>query len=131
MPSTSAGSAGSAGSAASSSAPPSASGETGATLDDDGKSFTVARGATFAIKLTAQSGTGYTWEVTKVDGAALTQTGKKVTEGTPQTPGAAQREVFHFTAAAQGTARIELALRRPWETDMPPAKTFHVSVTVP
>ena len=117
--------------ASGSAAPPPASSESSATLDDDGKSFTVARGATFAIKLAAQSGTGYTWAVTKVDGAALTPTGHKETEGTPQTPGAPTREVFRFTAAASGTARVELALRRPWETDTAPARTFHVTVTVP
>ena len=119
--------------ASASAASPSATSESSATLDDDGKSFTVARGATFAIKLAAQSGTGYTWAVTKVDGAALTPTGRKEkeTEGTPQTPGAPTREVFRFTAAASGTARVDLALRRPWETDTAPARTFHVTVTVP
>lgn len=121
----------SASAAAPSAAAPSASSESSATLDDDGKSFTVARGATFAIKLAAQSGTGYTWAVTKVDGAALTPTGHKETDGTPQTPGAPTREVFRFTAAASGTARVELALRRPWETGTAPARTFHVDVTVP
>jgi predicted secreted protein len=121
----------SASAAPSSSADAPSNAEKSVTLEDDGKSITLARGATFAVKLAAQSGTGYSWAVTKVDGAAVTAVGHKETEGTPQMPGAPMREVFRFTAAAAGTATVELALRRPWEKDVAPARTFHVSVTVP
>src|SRR5580704_10985102 len=46
-------------------------------VDDDGKSFDVARGATVTFSLPSNAGTGYVWVPTKIDGGVLSQQGDR------------------------------------------------------
>lgn len=115
-------------SSGSGSSQPSSGPETVLTIGDDGKSVTLARGATLTVKLGFQSGTGYTWSVTKNEGGALAPLGEPTTEGTGGAPGAGASRVFRFTAASPGHAKLELSLAR--DPSQPPAKTFHADVTV-
>jgi predicted secreted protein len=102
-------------------------GETVATNADDGKTFTLAKGATLAIKLPLQSGTGFGWELANLGGTALAQQGERTSEGATGAPGGEQKQVFRFVANSAGSASIDLEFRRG---PTPPMKTFHVNVTV-
>jgi inhibitor of cysteine peptidase len=105
-------------------------GERVLTVDDDGKAVTIARGAPLTLKLAAQAGTGFSWDVVKVDTAVLAAQGDRTSEVPSNAPGGGRMDVFHFTGAAPGTTSLELALRRGFDKDRPPARAFHVQVTV-
>jgi predicted secreted protein len=114
-------------SSSSGSSQPSSGPETVLTIADDGKSVTLARGATLTVKLAYQSGTGYTWSVAKNEGGALTSLGEPTTEAPSNAPGGGATRVFRFTASAPGHAKLDLTFARDPSA---PAKTFHVDVTV-
>ena len=48
----------------------------------------------------------------------------------PPMVGVPGREVFRFKAISAGQETLELLYRRSWETDVEPAKTFSIDVTV-
>lgn len=106
-----------------------AAGETVVGVDDDGKTFDVARGATIVFKLVAHGGTGFAWVPSPVDGASLAQQGERTTELSSDVPGAPRMDVYRFVGQAPGTTTIEMDLRRPWG-DAPPVKTVRVTVNV-
>jgi predicted secreted protein len=106
-----------------------APGETVVHVDDDGKTFDLARGATMTFKLATHAGTGFAWMPAPIDGGALLQQGERTTELTSDTPGAPRMDVYRFLGQAVGITTIEMDLRRPWG-EAPPAKTIRVTVNV-
>jgi predicted secreted protein len=103
-------------------------------VDDDGRTFEVARGATVTFKLPLASGTGYGWLPVPTDGGVVVQQGERASER-PRgedggMPGAPRLDVYRFEARSQGTAVVEWQLKRPWETDTPPARTLRVTIRV-
>jgi inhibitor of cysteine peptidase len=105
-------------------------GEKVLTIDDDGKAVTIARGAPLTVKLAAQGGTGFAWDIVKVDAAVLVAQGERTSEVPSNAPGGGRMDVFHFTGAAPGTTSLELAFRRGFDKDAPPVRGFKVQVTV-
>jgi predicted secreted protein len=110
-------------------AAPTASGETVVAVEDDGKTFTVARGAAVTFRLASQSGTGYVWLPTQVDAAVLAQQGDRTSDVATDTPGAPKFDVYHFTAGAAGSTVVEMSLKRPFGS-APPSRVIHVTVHV-
>ncbi len=45
-------------------------------------------------------------------------------------PGCAETTTFRFEAVAPGEGTLRLEYRRPWETGVPPARTFEILVRV-
>ena len=96
---------------------------------------TLAVGDTLAITLAANPSTGYSWTLaTAPDAAVLAAAGEPAytpdrTDGPPM-PGAGGKTTFRLVAAGVGTTRVVLTYRRGWETDVPPAETVTVDVTV-
>jgi predicted secreted protein len=97
-------------------------------IEDDGKSFDVARGSTVAFKLASHAGTGYAWVPTQVEPGVLTQQGDRTNEVSSDAPGAPKLDVYRFVAAASGSTTVELSLRRSFGG--PPGKTIHVTINV-
>ncbi len=99
---------------------------------DAGETVQLAPGDALVLSLPANPGTGYTWEVQppldeeilKPDGEpqSIQQNSGKV--------GAPAMLVFHFTAIKTGQATLKLVYHRVWETNMPPANTYEVTVNV-
>lgn len=94
----------------------------------------VTVGDTVAVVLPANPSTGFQWEVAttpdvRVLAAAGDQTYTPSTGRSPM-PGAGGTASFRFLAVAGGTTGITLVYRRRWETDVPPAETVTVAVTV-
>jgi predicted secreted protein len=107
-------------------------GDTVVRIEDDGKTFDLARGATVTLELELSSGTGFSWVPTPADSGVLVQRGERTSEQTAASPkpGAPRLDVYRFVAQTPGAATIAMELRRPWETDTPPAKTFRVMIRV-
>lgn len=104
-------------------------GETLVHVDDDAKSFDVAKGATIAFKLASNAGTGYVWTPTQVDASVLAQQGDRSSEVSSDTPGAPKLDVYRFVAGAAGSTVVEMYLKRPFGS-APAARAIHVTVNV-
>jgi len=101
------------------------------TEKDQGGRVGVAKGGSLYVRLEASPGTGYGWEIAKNDSRILKLIGKPTFEKSENSqPGGPETEVFHFEGRSTGTTTLELHYRRPWEKDVPPAKTFHVEIEV-
>src|SRR5262245_24378771 len=97
---------------------------------DDGGKVTVNKGTTLVVKLEGQAGTGFTWVVAKNDEKILKPVGKPAIERADKRVGGKELVVHKFTAAEEGEVKLELAYKRTFEKDKPPAKKFSVTVTV-
>jgi inhibitor of cysteine peptidase len=103
------------------------------TVTAKGKEGTVklTRGEALELKLDYTGGTGFTWEVAKIDKGKLKPQGKPTVEQPKQPrPGAKTKQVFRFTAEAAGKTDLELVYKRPFEKDKPPAKTYRLAVEI-
>jgi predicted secreted protein len=111
------------------SATPDAATETVIHVEDDGKSFDVARGSTVTFSLPSNAGTGYIWTPTQVDANVLAQQGDRTSDAASDVPGAPKVDVYHFAAASAGTTTVEMSLKRPFGSGAA-ARTIHVTLTV-
>jgi len=89
----------------------------------------LAVGRRLEIRLKAQLGAGFSWNLDGSGGTAVKLLGERLdplgtAEGSPSV------QVFTFEAAAPGEAHLTFAYRRPWLKTQPPAKllTFIVRV---
>ncbi len=99
--------------------------------EDGGGSVCLAPGDVLVVRLEAQLGTGYGWQVAKNDRKLLRQHGDPELESPGRgRPGAKERQVFRFTALAAGKAPLELHYARPWDKEASPLKTYRVEVEV-
>src|SRR5262249_23580125 len=105
--------------------------ETVVTDKQDKMTVKVSKGTIVAIKLVSKPTTGFSWDVDKNNKDVLMFSGKKEFEKpNPPLPGAPSVQVMRFTAKDKGTSDVELIYHRPFEKDVPPAKTFKVKIEV-
>jgi predicted secreted protein len=98
---------------------------------DNNHAATLAPGDSLMITLSSTPGTGYGWQLIKLDDKVLRQSGqpKLIHESKPM-PGSPAKQVFRFIAKHRGTTALKLDYVRPSEHNVPPARTFRVEVTV-
>jgi predicted secreted protein len=99
-------------------------------VEDDGKTFDLAAGATITFKLASQAGTGYVWMPAGADPTVLAQVGDRASEVESSAPGANKVDVYRFVAQHAGSTAVEMDLQRPWTKSAPPARVIHVLVNV-
>jgi predicted secreted protein len=88
-------------------------------------------GKEFSITLPANHTTGYSWRLTtKLDPATLTLISNTYNASTSGRVGAGGEEVWTFTAPTKGTTQLTFEYARPFENNVPPAKTVKFSVVV-
>lgn len=101
--------------------------------EDNGSEVVLAAGQVLEVTLESNPTTGFSWQVSEVDGAVLAQVGEAVFQQAPtegeQLVGAGGVETLQF-AASPGETTLTLEYRRPWEKDVDPLETFTVQVTV-
>jgi inhibitor of cysteine peptidase len=99
------------------------------TAADDGGQIELAEGQVLVVKLLSNPSTGYGWQVVQPTlGPILRQA--DVVEFQPHedllgTPGT---EILSFEGLSTGEATLTLEYRRPWESGVEPAETFHLQV---
>ena len=100
---------------------------------DNGAQVQLASGQVLEVTLESNPTTGYSWEVSEVDGAVLSQVGEAEFRETPsedeQMVGVGGTETLRFSSAA-GETTLTLVYHRPWEEDVEPLETFTVEVVV-
>jgi inhibitor of cysteine peptidase len=97
---------------------------------DNGREFTLSRGDTLEVSLSATSGTGYTWQAAPIADALVKQVGDMKFKVNNAMPGASGHQIFRFSVEASGTGTLEIRYIRPWEKDARPAKVFRILLIV-
>jgi len=100
------------------------------TESENGKTVQLPLGGQLVVRLPAQLGTGFSWAVVSRKGGALRVTEQRTESAGQLRPGGSEEQVFVFAPQASGSEDVELAYRRPWEQNQPPARTFRFSATV-
>lgn len=98
---------------------------------ESGGTVALAEGGSLTLELPVTSGTGYAWEV-RVDPPELLHVPSEpvAIRGNAAMPGSVTQSRWVLSHAKAGTGTVEAVYRRPWESDVPPAKRFSVSVEV-
>ncbi|BDP44217.1 peptidase inhibitor I42 (plasmid) [Deinococcus aetherius] len=99
------------------------------TQADDGRHVTATVGETLTLTLPETPGTGYRWSPEMPGGGVLHTDEGLFTPGGGGIGGGGTR-TFEVRAVGAGEATLRLALRRAWEGEAPPERTFTVTVTV-
>ncbi len=90
-----------------------------------------AVGKDFTITLEGNRSTGYSWQLaTKLDSKLLKKVSETFTPKNPGTPGAGEDNLFIFHCKAKGSTALAFNYARPWEKNVPPAKTATYHITI-
>ncbi|MFO1070758.1 MAG: protease inhibitor I42 family protein [Geminicoccaceae bacterium] len=97
----------------------------------NGRNLTLAQYGTLVVELPARTSAGYGWSIAEQSpGLKLWTAPTERPEKEGQPPSGPRIQTFTFKAVATGKATLRLELRRPWETDKPPAATWAVTVDI-
>lgn len=97
---------------------------------ENGKTLEVNAGDTLTISLAGNPSTGYNWYVASADANILKQQGEPVFSASSTLVGAGGTIMLTFQAALAGQTPLVLEYKRSWETGVPPAQTYNVTVVV-
>jgi len=98
--------------------------------NNTGSTVELHTGGRLKVILEGNPSTGYTWEVATVDPSILRQDCEPEFEPESNLIGASGKITMTFKAVSAGPTTLRLIYHRPWETDVPPLKTFEVAVVV-
>lgn len=90
----------------------------------------VQPGDEFFIALPSNETTGYTWSQTLADGKIVAYEGNVYEPAFEGLMGAPGQQIFIYHANRSGSTTITFSYARPFETNVPPAKTSTFNVTV-
>ncbi len=96
-----------------------------------GKTLKVPFGSTFAVTLESNPTTGYSWELSRVSPeGSVGFVDSSYSPVEPVLSGSGGSQTWILKALKKGGSEISLEYKRPWEKDMPPAKTRSYRITV-
>jgi len=107
------------------------------TAQDNGSTVVMRRNETLRVVLRSNSGTGYSWDIERLDGSRMVPLGQesRTTPGAPlpdgralPMAGAPQQVSFLFRMAQPGKSELVLRLWRPWEGPASAAERFRLRV---
>jgi inhibitor of cysteine peptidase len=97
---------------------------------DAGSTVNLRVGDTMEVVLEGNPTTGFSWETAALDASVLKQLGEPEFKPDTSLIGAGGKFTFRFEAVASGQTLLQLVYHRPWETNVPPEKTFEMTVVV-
>ena len=100
---------------------------------DSGKAVEVSPGERVIVRLASNRTTGYRWSLLTSGNEALTRlaAGEYAQEvGADGKAGAGGTESWYFQASASGEEELRFEYRRPWEENVPAAKSANYTVKV-
>jgi inhibitor of cysteine peptidase len=100
------------------------------TKADAGKTIEVAKGSNLEVVLEGNPTTGFTWSVKTVDANILKQAGEPTFKADSSALGAPGKQTFVFNTVNAGQTALLMEYSRSWETGVPAAETFMVTVVV-
>lgn len=98
--------------------------------NDAGRTVTVAKGTRLTIHMRGNPSTGYRWEATVGDPSVMRETAAPIFTPSSGAPGAGGLFEFQYRARSAGETDLRLVYRRSWEAEIPPMRTFEISVLV-
>jgi inhibitor of cysteine peptidase len=97
--------------------------------NDSGKTVEISVGGELEVALPGNPTTGYMWEVSSLDSNVLKLDNTEfVADG--KAIGAGGVEVIKFHAISAGKSDVKLIFHRSFEPNIPPSKTFAVTVII-
>lgn len=103
--------------------------ETAIMLSDSGKTFKVNRGDAIVVCLEENPTTGYRWEIEALNSSIIKFIDSHYSENV-LIPGAGKIRAFRFRAESSGSQKIQLRLRRAWESIDAAIESFEVNIQV-
>lgn len=103
------------------------------TQADSGGTIQMANGDLLRVELEANPTTGYSWQTLDLNSWVLAGTDRpELHRPASDEPliGAGGTLILDFRAVGAGTSPVKLAYMRAWETNVPPAQTFDLTVVV-
>jgi inhibitor of cysteine peptidase len=97
---------------------------------DANRDLVLAVGQKLVLKLQSNPSTGYSWSLAESETPVLVSLGKPTYQARGALPGSGGVETWTLRAAKIGFETLKLEYRRPWEKQVPPAKTLLFRVTV-
>jgi predicted secreted protein len=97
--------------------------------NDSGKTVEICVGDELEVRLPGNPTTGYIWAVNSLASNVL-GLGNTHFIANDNAVGAGGTEVIKFHAIALGTVVVKLIFHRPFEPNIPPLKTFNVTVII-
>ena len=97
---------------------------------DSDKTIDVAAGDTVEIQLPENTTTGYRWTLETIDKSFCEVIADERYGPDKVILGASGTHVWRLKAKHAGNCRIEIAYRRAWQRDTPPARTFKLGLRV-
>jgi inhibitor of cysteine peptidase len=97
--------------------------------NDSGKTVEICVGDELEVVLPGKPTTGFIWEVSSLDTHVLNQ-GEAHFIASDKAIGSGGMEIIKFHAIAAGTSVVRLIYHRSFEPNMPPLKTFKVTVNI-
>lgn len=100
------------------------------TMDDNGREVQVFTAGldTLSVTLESQLSTGYSWSVAENGNNSIRQIGEPKIRQLTTVPGGKELQTFEFEVPSAGKFPLKLIYSRPWETNVPPLKTFTVTI---
>ncbi len=99
---------------------------------DSGRAIDVSPGERIVVRLGANRGTGYAWSLLTSGSNALTRLA--AAEYTPDAQAAGKvsggSESWYFQASRSGQQELRFEYRRPWEVNVPAAKSTNYTIRV-
>jgi predicted secreted protein len=97
--------------------------------NDSGKIVEILVGDDLEVVLPGNPTTGYVWEVSSLDSTVL-KLDKSDFVANDKAVGSGGMEIIKLHAIAEGTSVVRLIFHRPFERNVPPLKTFSVTVII-
>ncbi|MBW1782244.1 MAG: protease inhibitor I42 family protein [Deltaproteobacteria bacterium] len=98
---------------------------------DCGRTVEMEPGDTLEIVLDGNPTTGYQWKIRPWDTAVVKEVEKEpVYQRKSDALGSGGQFTFYFEAADTGRTTLEFIYLRPFEKDVPPIKSFNVTIVV-
>ena len=97
-----------------------------------GQQVTLQRDQDMILELAANPSTGYRWQIELTASAVLDKIGNEQFSAAASSDavGAGGMTTWHFRAARSGTDLLRLVYRRPWEQNIPAAKSVVYTINV-
>ncbi|MBU0989099.1 MAG: protease inhibitor I42 family protein [Proteobacteria bacterium] len=97
---------------------------------DSGRTVKTDPGDTIEIVLDGNPTTGYQWQVRPWNTGILKQTGEPTYQAKSNAIGSGGEVTFHFEASSTGQTSLNFIYIRSFEKNVPPIKSFNVTVVV-
>ena len=97
---------------------------------DNGRAIKIESGDTLEIVLDANPTTGYQWKALPWDAEVIEQIDKSVYKSRSKAMGSGGELTFYFKALSTGQTPLKFIYFRAFEKDVPPVKSFKVTIVV-